>query len=67
MQRLLAVGVGKHHSLFREPIDIGCLITHQTVRITTQIRYADVVTPDHENVRLILFLLCHVVLLSVLS
>jgi hypothetical protein len=49
---LLAVRIREHHPFLREPVDVGRVIAHQTVRIATQIRDADVVAPEHEDVGL---------------
>ena len=35
------------------PVDVWRLITHQSVRIATQIRLPDVVAPDDEDVGLL--------------
>ena len=37
----------------RYAIDVGCLVTHEALRERAKIRGADVVTPDHEDVRLL--------------
>ena len=63
---LLAVRIGEHHAFPRDTIDVRRLVAHQPVGVAAQVRDADVVTPDHENVRLPLLcprrrrLLCHV-------
>ena len=59
---LLAVGVREHHPFLREAVDVGRLVAHQPVRIAAEIRDADVVTPDDEDVGLLR--LGHRVLLS---
>ena len=52
---LLAVGIGEHHALLGDAIDVRRLVAHQAVRVATQIRNADVVAPDDEDVRLVRF------------
>src|SRR5262245_54970398 len=49
---LLAVGVGETHPFVREAIDVRRAIAHQAVAVAAEIRDADVVAPDDENVRL---------------
>jgi hypothetical protein len=51
---LLAVAVGEEHPLLGDAVDVRCLVTHQPVRVATQVRDADVVAPDDENVGLAL-------------
>src|SRR5262249_46615428 len=51
--RLLAIGVCELHPLLGESIDVRRPISHQPVAVAAQVRDADVVAPDHENVRLI--------------
>src|SRR6516165_12314745 len=47
---LLGVVIGETHALLGDAVDIGCLVAHQPVRITTQIGHADIVAPDHDDV-----------------
>ena len=49
---LLAVRVGEQHSLISDPVDVRGEVAHQTAAVAAQVRYADVVAPDHQNVRL---------------
>ena len=58
---LFAIRVCKHHAFFCNTVNVGCLVTHQSVRITTEIGYSNVITPDDKNIRLFLFRLCHFV------
>ena len=51
--RLLAVGVGEQHALLGDAVDVGRLVAHQPVRVAAQVRDADVVAPDDEDVRLL--------------
>jgi hypothetical protein len=51
--RLLAVGVGEPHTLVGDPVDIRRPVAHQAVAVPTQVRDAEVVTPDDEDVRLV--------------
>src|SRR5882672_2864362 len=59
---LLAIAVGEQHALLGEPIDVRGAVAHQPVRVAAQIRLADVVAPDDEDVGF--FRLCHCSLLS---
>src|SRR5262245_60674609 len=51
--RLLAVGVGEHHAFPRQLVDVRRLIAHHAVRVAAEIRDADIVAPDHQDVRLL--------------
>ena len=50
---LFAVGVGEAHAFVGEAVDVGGAIPHQPVAITAQVGDADIVAPDHEDVRLL--------------
>src|SRR5688500_14108329 len=50
---LLTVAVGEHHAFIGDAVDIGRLIAHQTARVAAQIRDADIVAPDNEDVWLL--------------
>ena len=52
---LFAVGIGEHHAFLGDAVDVGRLIAHQAVRIAAQVRDADVVAPDDEDIRLVCF------------
>src|ERR1700761_6587751 len=47
---LLAVRGRKAHALIRNAIDIGCSIAHQAIAVTTEIRDADIVAPNNQNI-----------------
>lgn len=47
---LIGVIVGKAHPLVGNAIDIGCAVAHDPVAICTDIRYANVVNPEHQDV-----------------
>src|SRR4051794_11480907 len=49
---LLAVGVGEAHALRRETVDVGRAVTHQAAAVGADIRDADIVAPDDEDVGL---------------
>ena len=49
---LLAVVIGETHAFLGNPVDIGCVVAHQTERITAQIGHADIVAPADDDVRL---------------
>ena len=49
---LFAVGIGEHHAFLGDAVDVGRPVAHEAVRIAAQIRDADVVAPDDEDVRL---------------
>src|SRR5262249_54053370 len=63
---LLAVAVGESHALLRGAVDVWRAVAHQPVAIATEVGDADVISPDDENIRFLLFLLCHFILLSFL-
>jgi len=48
---LLAVGVGEPHALVGDTVDVGRAVAHQPVAVAAQVRDADVIAPDHEDVR----------------
>jgi hypothetical protein len=50
---LFAVGIGEHHAFLGEPVDVGRFVAHHPMRVAAQIRDADVVAPDDEDIRLI--------------
>ncbi len=52
---LLAVPIGEGCPFLRDgdAVDVGRLVTHEAVRIAAQIRDADVVAPNDEDVRFI--------------
>ena len=65
---LFAVSVGEHHAFPGKTVDVRRLVTHEPVRIAAQIRDADVVSPNNEDVRLVrlrhstlLWLICSIV------
>ena len=49
---LLAVVVGEHHAFVGDPVDVGRLVAHQAMRVGRDVRLADIVAPDDEDVRL---------------
>ena len=49
---LFAVGIGEHHAFLGDAVDVGCLVTHEPVRIAAEVRDADVVAPNDEDIRL---------------
>jgi hypothetical protein len=51
--RLLAVRVGEHHAFPRDPVDVRRAVAHQAMRVAGEVGDADVVTPDHQDVRLL--------------
>lgn len=48
---LLAVIVGKGYALARDPVDVRRLVTHHSAVVVADIPGADIITPDHQNVR----------------
>ena len=50
---LLGVVVGEDHPLAGDPVDIGRAIAHQAHRVGADVRLADVVAEDDEDVRLL--------------
>ena len=58
--RLLAVGIGEHHAFLGQPVDVWCLVAHQSVAVAAQVRDADVIAPDDEDVGFLARLcICH--------
>ena len=53
---LLAVVVGKPHTLPDDAIDVGCCVAHHATVIVANVPGSDVVTPDDENVGFVLCL-----------
>src|SRR5262245_52208945 len=51
---LLSVRVGEADPLVGDAVDVGCAVPHQPVAVATEVRDADVVAPDYEDVRLAL-------------
>ena len=49
---LLAIPVGEHRALACEAVDVRRPVTHHALVIGADVEAADVVTPDHEDVRL---------------
>jgi hypothetical protein len=49
---LLGVGVGEHHALAGEPVDVRGSVPHDAVAVAAQVRDPDVVAPDHDDVRI---------------
>ena len=47
---LLSIGVGEHHSFFGNPVDVGRLEAHEALRVGADVRQADVVAPDDDDV-----------------
>jgi hypothetical protein len=64
---LLAIEIGEHRAFLRNAIEIGCTVAHNAVVIATEIKPANVIGHDEQNVRpalsltegFLLFLLCH--------
>jgi hypothetical protein len=50
---LLAVGIGEQHAFLGDAIDVRRAIAHQPMCVATQIRLADVIAPDHQNIGLV--------------
>ena len=49
---LLAVGIREERAFVRDAIDVRRAIAHQTLRVGADLRDADVIAEDDENVRL---------------
>ena len=49
---LLAVPVGEERALLGDPVDVGRAVAHHAVVVGADVELADVVAPDHEDVRL---------------
>ena len=47
---LLAVVVGEDHAFLRDAVDVRRAVAHQSHRVGADVRLADVVTPDNEDV-----------------
>ena len=50
---LLSVVVGEGNAFLGDTVDIRCLVAHQTTVVVADVGGADVVTPDHKDVRLL--------------
>ena len=44
------VAIGEKHTFLGNAIDVRCLITHQAVSVTTEVRLTDIIPPDNHNV-----------------
>jgi hypothetical protein len=49
---LFAVTVGEQHAFLGNAVDVGRTVAHEPVGITAQVRLADIIAPDHEDVGL---------------
>jgi hypothetical protein len=49
---LLAVIIGEEHPLLADRIDVGRAVSHQSVRVGADIRLADIVAPNNDNIGL---------------
>jgi hypothetical protein len=56
---LFAVAIGETHSFLCDPVNIWRLIAHHSAAVARQVPNADVVAPDHQNIRFFFCLLCH--------
>src|SRR5262249_20122035 len=50
---LLRVVVGEHHSLMRDAVDVRRAIAHHAERVGADVRLADVVASEHDDVGLL--------------
>jgi hypothetical protein len=50
---LFAVRVGEPHALVGDPVDVRGAVAHQAVAVAAQVGDPDVVSPDHQDVRLV--------------
>ena len=48
---LLRVGVGEQRAFFGDAVDVGSLIAHDAVVVGADVVNADVVAPDHQDIR----------------
>ena len=55
---LLAIIVSKDYPLIGDAIDIGCVVTHHAQTIATDIPVADIIAPNHEDIRLLSGMCC---------
>jgi hypothetical protein len=51
---LLSVPIGKHCTIGRDAIDVRGFVAHHAAVVRTGIEPADIVTPDYQDVRLVL-------------
>lgn len=49
---LFTVVIGEHRTFLGDPVDVRRLVSHQTIRVATQVADTDVIAPQHQNVRL---------------
>src|SRR5262249_21256914 len=52
---LFAVRVSEHHAFLGDAVGVWCLVPREGMRIAAQVRDADVVPPDDEDVWLVRF------------
>src|ERR1700743_3748221 len=45
--------IGERESLFADTVDVRCVIAHQSMRITADIRLADVIAEDNKDIWLV--------------
>ena len=50
---LLGVVVGEAHAFTCDAVDVRGAVSHQAVRVGADVGVADVITPDHQDVRLV--------------
>src|SRR5215475_9585537 len=62
---LLGIVVGENHALVSDAVDVRGAVSHHALRIGADVRLADVITPDDENIRLPRSLFCHWALLRI--
>ena len=60
---LLGVVVGEGHPFLRHAVDVRGLVAHHAATEVADVPYPDVVPPEDQDIRFLLFLLCHIVLL----
>ena len=56
--RLFSVAVGEQHAFLRQTVDVRRPVPHQPLAVAAQVADPDVVSPDHQDVRL-LIAFCH--------
>ncbi len=55
---LLAIPVGEQRAFAGDAVNVGCLVSHHAAVVGAGVHPADVITPDDEDIRLVLSLRC---------
>src|ERR1700757_793968 len=50
---LLGIDIGETHAFLGDAVYIGRAVAHQPVAVATDVGQADIIAPDHDDVRLV--------------